>query len=119
MGESINKMKEKKMIDIVLNLSSTASLYEMLAEEASELAQAASKYARYLRNDQPLSEEWNEGAGFSNVIEEFGDVNLCFDMIVRDRTSGNFESAEMKAIYDAASEDTKRKLKRWAERLER
>lgn len=112
----MNEMNENKMIDTVLFTSTTASLYEMLAEEASELSTAASKYARYLRDDQPLGEEWTPGAGFANVIEEFGDVNLCFDMIVRDRT-GNFESRARKAVYEAVTEDTKRKLKRWAERL--
>lgn len=112
----MNEMDENKMINTVLFTSTTASLYEMLAEEASELSTAASKYARYLRGDQPLSEEWTPGAGFSNVIEEFGDVSLCFDMVVRDQTD-NFESPERKAVYDAVTEDTKRKLKRWAERM--
>lgn len=111
----MNDMDESKMIDTVLFTSTTASLYEMLAEEASELSTAASKYARYLRDDQPLSEKWTPGAGFVNVVEEFGDVNLCFDMVVRDRT-GNFESPARKAIYEAVTKDTKRKLKRWAER---
>lgn len=112
----MNEMNENKMIDTVLFTSTTASLYEMLAEEASELSTAASKYARYLRGDQPLSEEWTPDAGFAKVIEEFGDVSLCFDMVVRDQT-GNFESPERKAVYDAVTEDTKRKLKRWAERM--
>lgn len=112
----MNEMDENKMIDIAFYTSTSASLYEMLAEEASELSTASSKYARYLRNDQPLGEEWTPDAGFAKVIEEFGDVSLCFDMVVRDQT-GNFESPERQAIYEAVTEDTKRKLKRWAERL--
>lgn len=58
-------MDENKMIDIAFYTSTSASLYEMLAEEASELSTAASKYARYLRDDQPLSEEWTPDAGFA------------------------------------------------------
>lgn len=51
-------MDENKMIGIAFYTSTSASLYEMLAEEASELSTAASKYARYLRDDQPLGKEW-------------------------------------------------------------
>lgn len=61
----MNEMDENKMINTVLFTSTSASLYEMLAEEASELSTAASKYARYLRDDQPLGEEWTPAAGFA------------------------------------------------------
>lgn len=51
-----------------------AALYESLAEEATELAQAAMKMARVLRNENPTPVTQKEAKG--NLIEEYGDVLL-------------------------------------------
>lgn len=47
-------------------------LYEQLAEEASELSQAANKMARYLRGVNPTPKSEQEIR--SNLIEEYTDV---------------------------------------------
>lgn len=52
----------------------TAALYESLAEEATELAQAAMKMARVLRNENPTPVTQKEAK--DNLIEEYGDVLL-------------------------------------------
>lgn len=51
-----------------------AALYESLAEEATELAQAAMKMARVLRNENPTPVTQKEAK--DNLIEEYGDVLL-------------------------------------------
>lgn len=51
---------------------SVASLYENLAEEAAELAAAASKTARVLRDENPTPTTYVEGV--KHVIEEYTDV---------------------------------------------
>ena len=53
-----------------------ASLFEMVAEECAELSHVSSKIARYLRNDQPVSEDFNVASAFTNFLEEFADVYL-------------------------------------------
>lgn len=51
---------------------SRPAIIENLAEEAAELAQAASKYARILRQENPTPVTFEEG--YANLIEEFTDV---------------------------------------------
>ena len=60
---NINKIRE---------LVPDAALYEQLAEEAAELAQAALKYARVLRNENPTPISRKDAELF--VIEEYTDV---------------------------------------------
>lgn len=50
--------------------SSSESRYEMLAEEAVELAHAAQKYARMMRGEQPVSEKLGPVKAFENLREE-------------------------------------------------
>ena len=52
-----------------------AALYEQLAEECSELAQASLKMARKLRNENYTPVPIDEIS--ENLIEEFSDVVLC------------------------------------------
>ena len=101
--------------------SSRESRYEMLAEEATELAHAAQKYARMMRGEQPVSERLNPALAFANLREEIADVLLCIGATVCD-------------FYDEYDEDThaaylntrakrgigkiyKQKKARWANRL--
>lgn len=51
---------------------SNPALYEQLAEEATELAHAALKYARILREENPTTVLQEDG--YCNLIEEFTDV---------------------------------------------
>ena len=57
--------------------SSPESRYEMLAEEATELAHAAQKCARIMRGEQPVSEDLDPVEIFENLREEIADVLLC------------------------------------------
>lgn len=56
--------------------SSPESRYEMLAEEATELAHAAQKYARIMRGEQPVSEDLHRIQIFENLKEEIADVKV-------------------------------------------
>lgn len=52
-----------------------AAVYEQLAEEAAELAQAALKVARILRDENPTPVPLDEAR--TNALEEFTDVCVC------------------------------------------
>lgn len=52
---------------------------EQLAEEAAELAQAALKYARILRGENPTPVTKTEA--LQNLIEEKGDVEICLTVL--------------------------------------
>lgn len=54
---------------------SLAARLEAIAEEASELSQAASKLARYLRDENPVCRSKEELE--KNLIEEISDVSLA------------------------------------------
>ena len=51
--------------------------FEMLAEECTELAHAALKMARILREENPTPVTYDECMG--NIVEEVSDVTLCLD----------------------------------------
>lgn len=53
----------------------TAACLEQLAEEASEFAQAALKYARILRGENPTPVSLDEAA--KKLIEEYTDLAVC------------------------------------------
>lgn len=48
---------------------------EQLAEESAELAQAALKYARLLREENPTTK--TEDGCIENLAEELADVSVC------------------------------------------
>lgn len=52
-----------------------AATLEQLAEECTELAQAALKYARKLRGNNPTPKTFEELE--ADLIEEFTDVTVC------------------------------------------
>ena len=103
--------------------SSPASRYEMLAEEATELAHAAQKYARIVRGEQPVSEKLDPVEAFENLKEEIADVLLCIGAAVcnlydEDSPDDSYYAAyvnlcvkrDIRKIY-------KEKKARWANRL--
>lgn len=95
--------ERKYCIEFVRDNLTTSDLFLSLSEEASELASAAAKQARILigNNPTPVSEKEGE----QNVIEEFSDVCLCFEVL--------FGSCDTEKV-----EQTKnRKLTRWVSRL--
>lgn len=59
----------------IKELLSQPALYEQMAEEAAELAQAALKYARILRGENPPVA--TEKDVHENLIEELTDVVHC------------------------------------------
>lgn len=52
-----------------------AALYEALAEEATELAQASLKMARIMRRENPTPVTIDDA--YDNLIEEFCDLLIC------------------------------------------
>lgn len=83
-----------------------ASLYEQLAEECAELAQAAIKASRHLRGDNPTSRTWAEI--HQMLREEYTDVLVCC------RALGLYEPLNSVFVKPLA----KAKVQRWKERLE-
>ena len=74
-------MEEKKHgrykwteVDII-DLIGEEAMWLQLAEEASELSQAACKMARYLHGTNPVAK--SETSIRSDIIEEFADVINC------------------------------------------
>ena len=51
------------------------AMYEQLAEECTELAKAALKMARIIRNENPTPVTATEAQ--DAIIEEFNDVGIC------------------------------------------
>lgn len=76
-------------------------IYDQLAEEAAELAQAANKMARVLRGTNPTPKTEKEAK--RDLVEEYTDVvTVCQNVL-------NIEADAMLADY---------KLYRWRKRLE-
>ena len=61
--------------DNVINLIGEEAMWLQLAEEASELSQAACKMARYLHGTNPVAKSKTQIR--ANIIEEFSDVISC------------------------------------------
>ena len=88
-----------------------ASLFEMVAEECSELSHVSSKIARYLRKDQPVSEDFNIMSALTNFLEEFADVYLAARVAQRSTDSStHFDEEKFERFYY-------NKLERWIKRL--
>lgn len=100
-------MNQYDSLAYIISHSSEASLYEQLAEEAVELAHAAQKIARYLRGEQPLADDFDLEKTKENVIEEYADTSIAFDVLL-----GFVDEIQKKLNdhYDA-------KADRWARRL--
>lgn len=91
------------MINTIRQKLSHAAMWEQLAEEASELSQAASKMARWYRGENPPAKDIDVLT--DNVIEEHADVDLCFTVLGWNDKAHREQVKEMK-------------LKRWASRIE-
>lgn len=68
--------------EVICSLGEPA-LLEQLAEECSELAQAALKLARLERGENPTPKTEEECV--ENLLEELGDVNLCMSVVEANR----------------------------------
>lgn len=91
-------MSTPYIIDIIGN----AACLEQLAEECTELAQAALKMARLIRKENPTPITYNEAK--TSLTEEIADVRLCIKAIERDKPINTKEIEDMK-------------LKRWHSRI--
>ena len=96
-SNQFDDIEDKK--EFVSNEINRSALYEHLAEEASELAQAALKVARIQRGENPCGTEIEEA--LDNMVEEFTDVMLVSDII-------GYEKNETIYAY---------KLNRWVDRI--
>ena len=65
----------KAKLLVVADVIPEPALYEQLAEECSELAQAALKKARKLRNENYTPKTMDEID--ADILEEYNDVRLC------------------------------------------
>lgn len=72
----------KSDFEVIRTLGEPAML-EQLAEECSELAQAALKLARLERGENPTPKTEEECV--ENLLEELGDVNLCMSVVEANR----------------------------------
>lgn len=98
--------------------SSPASRYEMLAEEATELAHAAQKCARMMRGEQPVSEKLDPVEAFENLKEEIADVLLCVGATVCDFYDEDAHDAYLNMRAKSGIEKIyKQKKARWVNRL--
>lgn len=61
--------------DDIISLIGEEAMWLQLAEEASELSQAACKMARYLHGTNPVAKSKTQIR--ANIIEEFSDVINC------------------------------------------
>ena len=75
-------------------------IFDQLAEEAAELAQAANKMARVMRGTNPANIDEKEA--MKNVIEEYTDIHVVAKDILELQVDG------LQADY---------KIDRWAKRL--
>lgn len=90
--------------EIAKKLTRAAAL-EQMAEEAAELAQAALKYARILRGENPTPVTEREAMG--HLSEEVADVLVCMDVVME----------YPDALY-GVDEQVFEKKARWLDRLE-
>lgn len=91
--------RTENKVYILNNTMDDACLYELLAEEASELSQAALKLARVMRGEVPTpttAQDANE-----HLMEEFNDVLIIAEIVSLARDNARIDA----------------KMERWVERL--
>lgn len=106
--------------EVICSLGEPA-LLEQLAEECSELAQAALKLARLERGENPTPKTEEECV--ENLLEELGDVNLCMSVVEANRgihircLSVDKKARWAQRIREARGETTEKKKTRQSEFL--
>ena len=83
-----------------------AAVLELLAEECSELAQAALKLARKKRGENPTPK--TEAECIADLIEEMADVDLCRKVL---EDADWWDQLSLIDMYN-------KKMKRWQHRLD-
>lgn len=97
---------EECPIDTIREMLPLAELMTQLAEEASELAQAALKYRRTLSNANPTPVTRRQAE--DKLLEEIADVKLCLHV-------AGFEAVRHKI---SVNRTITAKAERWLKRLE-
>lgn len=97
---------EKSSLDVVMEHLDQDEILAQLAEEASELAQAALKLRRAYNRINPTPVTVKQA--FESVLEELADVYNCITALGFDRVIYMMEVVRIK----------REKMERWAERLE-
>lgn len=108
MAETYIEYMAKELITKKLN---ERELLEQLAEEASELSQAALKLIRaagYSNNTTPVKEK----EAIENLVTEFNDVLVSWSVLLKSR-----HAIRSELIVQTANGEKRKKLERWAERL--
>lgn len=101
--------REECPIDVIREMMPLAEVMTQLAEEASELAQAALKYRRTLSNANPTPITRREAE--KKLLEEIADVKLCLHV-------SGFEAVRHKIeVNRTISAKAERWLKRLTERV--
>lgn len=98
------------MSEKISELLSQAEVLAQMAEEASELAQAALKLRRVLDGANPTPVNGNEAT--ANLLEELADVQNCFHAFLEWCPEEYHEY-----ITESINDMEKEKRKRWVERL--
>lgn len=93
-------MSLSETTDFIRANSSDASVYEQLAEEATELAQACLKKARVIRGESPTRVDSKSAT--TMIFEEYTDVSVVAHVLG----------------LRVDSEAFSRKLERWADRID-
>ncbi len=99
--------QQKEQPETIVERIGEPAFLEQLAEECSELSQAALKLARKMRDENPTPKTYKEC--IDSLQEEMADVLLCIDEYMNEQ-----ESDFVVWTYEIK----KRKLKRWKQRLE-
>ena len=105
----------------VIRMIGEPALLEQLAEECSELAQAALKLARKERGENPTPT--TEAECMKDFLEELGDVNLCMSVVEANRgisircLSVDKKARWAKRIREARGETPEKKKTRQSEFL--
>ena len=105
MTEHVLRPDPEKM-QYIIDCLSTEELLAQLAEECSELAQAALKYRRVLDGTNPAQISKEEA--IRNLLEEIADVHLQLELL-------GFNSEKTEAV---CREVMARKTDRWADSLD-
>lgn len=98
-------------IEHIAKTLSERDLLEQLAEETSELSQAALKLiraAKYSDNVTPVKEQ----EAIENLVMEFNDVLLSWEIVIKSMRKIELEE-QLQAMY----QKQEIKLERWAKRL--
>lgn len=100
-----DRIKASKEVTVMDQIGEPAFL-EQLAEECSELSQAALKLARKMRGENPTPKTYQECR--DSLQEEMADILLCIDQYMNEQ-----ESDFTVWVYEIK----KQKLERWKQRL--